>query len=266
MNLAFLDPYRERDSFVHRLDARVKLVVCLFFIVTINLSPIQAWPAYVLYLALIVSIIAASRLSVGSVVRRSMLAAPFVLIAAVGMPFVAEGRGILTIPLLSWRLTVTDVGMLRFANVIVKSWLSVLVAVALIFTTHFLELARAMRSLGVPAILTSIILLMYRYLYVLVDEALRMIRAREARSAAAEDGHEGGGLLWRLKVSGNMVGTLFLRTYERSERSYHAMLARGFTDEIHTLAQQILDPRHVTLGGLGVALLTAVVAVANLCW
>ena len=72
--------------------------------------------------------------------------------------------------------------------------------------------------------------LMYRYLFVFADEALRLLRARAARSATI-DNKGGGSLWWRGKIAGGMVGNLALRAFERSERIYDAMISRGFQDE-----------------------------------
>ena len=70
-------------------------------------------------------------------------------------------------------------------------------------------------------------MLMYRYLFVLVEEAQSMMRARAARSAAIGP-KSGGSIVWRAKSAGGMAGSLFIRTLDRSERIYMAMVARGY--------------------------------------
>jgi len=91
---------------------------------------------------------------------------------------------------------------------------------------------------------------MYRYLFVFADEALRLMRARAARSAVGTGGKSGGGLMWRGRVAGGMVGNLALRAFERSERIYDAMVARGFQGEIKTLTSPPLTDkdRNVLVG------------------
>jgi cobalt/nickel transport system permease protein len=96
----------------------------------------------------------------------------------------------------------------------------------------------ALRHLRVPGPLVAIVSFMYRYLSVLTDETSRLLRARESRSARLADATElksGGTILWRARVAGNMAGQLFLRSYERSDRIYNAMLARGYQGHIYTL-------------------------------
>jgi cobalt/nickel transport system permease protein len=126
------------------------------------------------------------------------------------------------------RLTVSGEGLRIFATIALKSWLSVQAALLLTFTTPFHDLLDALRELRLPRIMVAIIGFMYRYLAVLGDEAQRLMRARAARSGVTAEGGGGGSLAWRARVTGNMVGSLFLRSYERSERIYDAMLARGF--------------------------------------
>ena len=266
MSLAFLDPYREIPSPVHRFDARIKVLFALGYIVIANLTPVSSWPAHVAYLAVALALVALARLSLASVIGRSLLVLPFVLMASAGVPFVREGAVIASMPLPWGSLSVTDVGALRFANVMSKAWLSLLMSVTLVFTTRFLDIARGLRALGIPAILVSTILLMYRYLFVLVDEAQRLLRAREARSAAAEDGRSGRSLLWRAKVTGSMIGTLFLRTYERSERIYSAMLARGYTGEMRALGERDIQRHEFAASGLGLFVLCCVAVIFSFYW
>ncbi len=101
-------------------------------------------------------------------------------------------------------------------------------------TTHFVDVLRALRAFRLPAILVAILSFAYRYLFILTEEAQRLLRARECRSAAL-DGKGGGSVVWRAKVTGRLVGTLFLRAFERSERVYVAMVSRGYAGEIRSL-------------------------------
>jgi cobalt/nickel transport system permease protein len=131
-------------------------------------------------------------------------------------------------------LTISAEGLRRFLTIMAGSWLSVQVALLLAFTTPFHDLVDGLRELRIPKIIIAIISFMYRYLAVLTDEGARMLRARDARSAAG-DGASGGSIRWRATVTGRMVGSLFLRAYERSERIYAAMQARGFEGEFRHL-------------------------------
>jgi cobalt/nickel transport system permease protein len=105
----------------------------------------------------------------------------------------------------------------------------------------------------VPAVLTATISFMYRYLFVLVDEAMRLQTARAARSVGT-----GRTVWWRAQVLGGMIGSLFIRSYERSERIYAAMLSRGFAGEVRTLTRLTWQARDTWVGLAWVAALAAI--------
>jgi cobalt/nickel transport system permease protein len=92
----------------------------------------------------------------------------------------------------------------------------------------------------VPLILIAILSFMYRYLFVLSEEAERLLQARAARSARIP-GTKSPPIFWRAKNAGNMVGQLFLRSYERSDRVYNAMVARGFKGQFLTFRPHVMD-------------------------
>jgi cobalt/nickel transport system permease protein len=221
-----LDRYVAGASPLHRLDARVKVILALVAIVSCVLLPDAAWLAFALTWGLVVlgSVLA----DVGPlfVLKRSVVALPFAL-AAVSVVFTLPGQTIADATIGPWTLTATDRGLARFVSIVIRSWLSIQIAVLLVTTTPFPELMHALRHLRVPALLVAVISLMYRYLAVLVDEASRLLRARDARSARLP-GRRGPSVVWRAGVAGHMVGQLFLRSYERSDRVYAAMLARGY--------------------------------------
>lgn len=254
MHANLFDRYQAGSSPIHRLDPRVKVVVSVLFILSNVLLPDGAWAAFLLSWGLVLLINSQAGLGAGFTVKHSLVALPFAL-AAVTAIFALPGEPIAAWNLGPWRLVATDAGLLRFASILVRSWLSVQVAILLVATTQFPDLMHALRHLRMPAVLVAVILFMYRYLFVLTDEALRLLRARQSRSARPAAGGGGGSLAWRAHVTGNMAGQLFLRSYERSERVYAAMLARGYRGQFLTLNPHEIQARDWLLGGLAVLLL-----------
>jgi len=234
MHFSPFDLYQAGDSILHELDSRTKLALTLAFILSVSLTPVGAWPIYVLLLALALSASVASELGLAFVARRAAVALPFVL-AAFPVMFTLKGDALASLRLGDWTLTLTQPGLERFISVALKSWLSAQMAILLTATTSLPDLLLAMRSMGLPRLLIAVLGLMWRYLAVLVDEALRMLRARDSRSGSW-DGRGGGALFWRARVTGAMAGTLFLRGYERSERVYSAMLSRGYDGTIRSFS------------------------------
>jgi cobalt/nickel transport system permease protein len=227
------DPYQAGDSLWHRADPRAKLLVVVGFILSLSLIPIGRWAGVALLAGLLTAGIFSARLDLRWLLRRSLLALPFVL-AALPLPLTTPGQPLATVPLLGWPISLE--GTLRLLTILVKSWLSVQAALLLVATTPFYEILWGLRGLQMPRLLVAVVALMYRYLFVLADEAARLVRARASR-AALLPGRRRPGLLWQARSAGNMVGALFVRALERSERVYAAMLSRGYTGEL-----RVLDP------------------------
>lgn len=255
--------YEQGESLVHRLDPRVKVALTVLFIISNLLLPDGAWLAFLAAWGLLLLSARLADLSAGFLLRRSLLALPFVL-AAVTVLFTQPGEALWSLQALGRSVTVSDAGLVRFTSIMARSWLSVQMAILLTATTPFPDLMHALRHLRVPAVLVSILGFMYRYLFVLVDEAQRLLRARAARSARAADGSGGGSLLWRARVAGGMVGQLFLRSYERSERVYNAMLARGYRGQLLTMNPHVMTRRDWLAAAMAVALLAGIQIVARL--
>ncbi len=259
MNATAFDRYQERPSPIHRLDPRVKVLLTLAFILAVALLPDGAWPAYGAAVVLIGATTAAARLSPGLVLRRSLLGLPF-LLAVITVLFTVPGRALWQGP---WGLTITDGGLVRFSSITSRSLISLSAAVLLTATTRFPDVLHALRHLRVPAVLVAIIAFMYRYLFVLADEAQRLMRARAARSARLPGAKGGGSLVWRATVVGHMAGQLFVRSLDRSERVYQAMQARGYRGELLTLAPHAMRRRDWLALGVGAAAIVALTIIGR---
>jgi len=105
--------------------------------------------------------------------------------------------------------------------IVAKATLCLLTVILLSNTTPFSDLLRVFRRLRIPALLITMLALMYRYLFVLAEESERMRRARACRTFAS-----GRGGAWKSLAA--VVGRLFVRSTERAERIYAAMCARGW--------------------------------------
>ena len=268
VHVHYLDPHRSLDSPVHALDARVKFILTVAFILTVSLTPYAAWPVFILLLAAVLSVEILSRLGLGYVQRRASLALPFVL-AALPLAFSVEGTNLFTMRLGAWTQTASLEGLERFLSVGFKSWLSIQAAIVLTSSTSFPDLLRAMRAVRLPRLLVAMFGLMWRYLFVLADEALRLMRARAARSGrpgSRADSRPMPSFAWRARVAGGMAGSLFLRAFNRSDRIYGAMLSRCYDGEVRSLPLSSLSPSGwLTLAG-GFSLLILLLSLGVLFW
>lgn len=220
----------------------------------VSLQPTGAFLALAVAWSTLALLSATAGLGFFRLTRSAWFALPFML-AALPLVFSRPGDPLGTFALGPLTLTVSGQGLREFATIALKSWISVQAALLLSFTTPFADLVEGLRRLRLPRIMVAIIGFMYRYLAVLTDEATRLNRARASRSAVVA-GRGGPSALWRARVVGGMIGSLFIRSYERSERVYAAMQARGFEGEFRTLGGRGLT------GPEWAALLVAVGALA----
>lgn len=193
-----VDRYSRLDSPVHRLPAAGKLA----FVLALLVATISTPRAFAPVAAVLAAAAALSRIPPGFLLRRILLLEPL----AVGIAFLALFQ---------------PGGMRIFALVVARATLCLVAMVLLSNTTPFSELLRVLRKARAPDLLITTLALMYRYLFVLVEETDRMRRARACRTFQS-----GPRQTWR--SMGGIAGRLFVRSTERAERIYAAMCARGW--------------------------------------
>lgn len=223
---------------LHCLDARAKLTVTVVYLVTMLSVPLVRLSDLLLYFAFPILTAAMGRLDYGRIFRRSLVVLPFV--AFIGVFNVFYDRE----PAFRIGTLVITVGWTSFLSIILRGLLSVQGLLILVYSTGYYRLCRSMQQMGIPAVFTSQLLFVYRYLYVLIEETLAMSRARDARSFGRRS--------YPLKVWGTMIGQLLIRTFDRAEHITRAMLARGFTGHIpamggHRTAWSLRDTLFLTV-------------------
>lgn len=218
MKHALLDEYAHLHSPIHFLDARVKIVI-FFALIFVSLStPANAFACFGFYIFVIFVFAIISKVPFWFYAKRVLFFFPFIFLMTVFMLFISkDGSSFYNV--LGIRLYKN--GALAAWNIWAKSLISVSSLLVLSATTSFPVLMRAFESFRVPKIITDIASFTYRYIFVIPDEAMRMKRAGDARAYRPR-------WLWHSKTIGNIIGVLFLRSYERSERIYASMCARGF--------------------------------------
>jgi cobalt/nickel transport system permease protein len=250
----------ESHSGLASLDPRSKILLAGGFILTLSLLPPGEFLLYgLLLLALFIGAYF-SGCSPIYLVRRSVIALPFAL-AAVTLLFTIPGETLMTLPMFGIDISVE--GAIRFASVATRSWISVQAAILLVILTKFTDLMWGLQGLHTPSILVSVAGFTYRYLDVLRSEASRLRTARKARSATLSGSRGGGSFLWRARVTGWMVGSLMIRSLERSERIYNAMLARGYSGDVKTLTRFELRSRDYWSMAVGGTTAVFVILVAH---
>ncbi len=243
-----MDSLAHRRGFVQSLDPRAKMAVTGGAVLLAALSE-QFWRLGVLAICLL-ALARVAGLPLGYLARRLLLVLPFAGTIALLLPFTSPGEPIWSTHLGPWEWTLTAQGLSSALLLLARALTASMAVFILVATTPFDRLLHAMHRLGTPRIIVLVLAFLYRYLFVLVDEAMRMYRAAQARNL----GRRRRG---RVAVAAALLGSLFLRTYERAERVYMAMTARGFQGRI-----ELLEPLHFHLGdaaftALGMAFLLA---------
>ncbi len=213
-----LDRLARRDTPVHRVDPRAKVVTTAVFIVCVvsygkyellGLLPFAVFP---------VVLATEGGLPLGFLGKLLLMASPFALVMAAFNPLFDQ-------EVVAYVGSVGVAGgWVSFASIIARFLLTVAAALVLTATTGFTGICLALEKLKVPDVLVTQLLLLFRYIFVLGDEAGRMGQARRLRSFGRR------GMGWR--IYGQMLGQLLLRAFARAQRIYLAMKSRGFDGEI----------------------------------
>lgn len=206
------------SSPLHDIDPRAKLVVTTVFLITMLSVPLHRFSELLLYFAFPLAGSAMGAMRYGQLFRRSLVVLPFV--ALIGLFNVFYER---TPVFRIGTVSITE-GWIGFASILLRGLLSVQALLLLIRSTGYYRLCRSMQRMGMPSLFAAQLLFVFRYLRVLVEEALRMKQARDARGYGRSS--------YPLPMWGTFVGQLMIRTFDRAELVYRAMLARGFTGRI----------------------------------
>lgn len=229
---------------IHRLDPRAKIAGFAGITLVGVSTPLHAWPAFAACFAALAAIAALARVGPGIVWSRVRVILPLVVFVAAFVPFVRGGPAVEVGP-----LSVSEAGLATFALVNAKAAIGALSAILLGATTSFPDILHGLERLRVPRLLTVIAAFMYRYVFVIVDEARRMRAALSARAYRPRH-------LGQAAAIGRLVTALFLRSYERGERVYLAMLARGYAGAMPRLA--VLAFRRADTAFLAALMLTLI--------
>jgi cobalt/nickel transport system permease protein len=214
-----LDRHAYTDSLIHRLDPRGKVLATLVFIITVVSYPKYAVSPLVPFVLFPMTMAIWGFVPFGLLFRRVLIALPFVVFVGIFNPLLDR------LPMLEVGPLVISGGWVSFISLLLRGLLCISSAVVLIATTSMPRIAEALSALGVPSALVAQLQLLYRYLFVLTEEAGRMNRAKQMRSM--EKGTPA-------KVAVGMMSTLLVRTVDRSESIWRAMSARGFEGKLKT--------------------------------
>ena len=213
-----------QDRWVNRLYPSVKLAVTLLVLVLAvsfgkyDLPGLLGLFVYPLFMFI------AGEIRFADALKRVGLVFPLLLIAGIANPFFDRQE-----LFRAGSVAVTG-GMVSMATLFLKGVLCVLSAYILVATTSITGICRALRAAGIPKSIVTVILLIYRYLAVLLEEADRVTSAYALR-APSEKGIA-------IRAWGSLAGSLLIRSMDRAQALYESMLIRGFSGDFRAYPGQ----------------------------
>ncbi|HDL10067.1 MAG TPA: cobalt ECF transporter T component CbiQ [Candidatus Omnitrophica bacterium] len=255
MRHSYLDAYNEVDSIIHRIDARIKCGLIFLFILITVLTPPTCYRRFLLLGIYLSALIGLSRIPIGFFLKRSLMLLPFLLLLFAFLPFIPQDNPGGSYNLLG-KWEISQNALIIIFNSGIKATLSFLALTLLISTTGFNNLMKAFQMFKIPQVFVHTLAFMYRYIFVIQDELQQILKAKKARTIKKSKKTE-------YRALSSIIGTLFLRSYERAENIYYAMIARGFTGKIKTLNTWKIKTRDLIFAGASVLSLTVIILVGK---
>jgi len=211
---AVVERWARGSSPLHQRDPRAKIIALLVFLIALATAgpglPVFAGGLLVLLIAGLVC----AGVPVWGVLVRAGIVLPFAAVLA-GVTWLAGDPT-------------------RGAVVALKSYLSALAVLLVISTTGLPALLRGLEAMGAPRFLLQVAQFLYRYFFVIAEEARQMSRAAAARGASARHQKFGG---QSFRAAAGALAVLFASSYARAEDIHRAMLARGFEGRFPLLGE-----------------------------
>jgi len=241
-------------------SVRLKIIFTICFLFAIVMSPEINRVEIITYCMILFIWTLFARPGMKAFMIKFSVLIPFYCFLIIPILFFFEGSTILSINIGVTQLRITDTGLHKFLTVFIKTFLSLYAVILLSTSDSMTQIFKGLRGIYFPKTLLTIVFITIRYIGVIAAQSRRMIRARSARSFNRS-------FKLYYKSTGTIIGSLFIRSIQRSQNVYHAMLARGFTGEVLILPdpppvnQQIQKSRKICSYALGILMYLLLIAV-----
>lgn len=243
MEITHIDELSKQKNFINNIHPFFKLVLTLAYICVlasfgryevIGLLPLFLYPVVVILVC---------DIPLGIILKRVLFLEPFIITAGILNPVLDRN-------MVELGGLIVSGGWFTFISMVIKSTLMVTAGFLLIATTGMDDIAKTLSLLKVPSVFVMLFLLTYRYIFVLTDEAGRLIKAYQMR-APGQSGI-------KIRVWGSMVGQLLLRTYNRAQTIYQSMVLKGYDGRYTSEIGKRIKPGDVVYFTLWLSLIAAV--------
>lgn len=212
------DKNNRAEGVLTRFDVRAVTLSLLCYLVAMLSLPATDLGDLLVMWCLLIMATSLSGVRFRSMFRKVLFVLPLILLIGLFNPIIDRT------PIATFSGVTITRGWVTFLAIILRGVMAVGAVAVVTEGIGFRAICYALRRLGVPKLFTEQLLFLHRYLFVIVEEAEDMSRARLARS--------GGKSGLRLRVWATLIGTLLIRSIDRAERIYGAMLARGYQGEM----------------------------------
>jgi cobalt/nickel transport system permease protein len=226
MHHAYIDKFAYQDSPIHRLDSRVKFLVTFLFTAVVIALPKASLSILFCYAIGPFTVLVIGGIPLRFVFKHILIVSPFVLVLALSCVIYDKTAITVAFGPFSWHSTL---GLVRCCVIVGKFIVTMMALIALVSTTRFSDLLTGLQKLYVPKVLIIQLGFLYRYIFILIDRAHHILRARQIRRL------RNLGVKKELKVAASMVGSLLVGSLETAENVNIAMHARGFSGNWHSL-------------------------------
>ncbi|ADD67106.1 cobalt ABC transporter, inner membrane subunit CbiQ [Denitrovibrio acetiphilus DSM 12809] len=220
LRVEYIDELARQQSPVHSVEPLAKLITTLFFIITVVSFDRYSLTPLFPFLLFPVVMISVGGLPLWYIVKSVLIVSPFAVLVGIFNPIIDH-----SVVAHVFGVDITG-GWLSFLSILLRFVLTVSSVLVLISLTGFNSVCGALERLRVPKPFVVQLMFLYRYLFLLVEEAGRMIMARTLRSFGRGDG---------FRVYTSLLGHLLLRAMDRAQRIHLAMYSRGFSGNIHMI-------------------------------
>jgi len=219
------EPFAEGSSLIHCLDPRFRIVLVSAFSIAVALS--SHIPVLLSALSVSILLVAMARLNLKEVLKRLRVVFWFLLLIWVVLPFTFEGNSLYHVG----QFTITEPGVMLSTRITIKSTTILLALMAMISTMTIVTLGHALNLLHLPEKIVHLLLMTYRYIFVIEQEYQRLLTAIRIRGFRSDTS------IHSYRTFAYLIGMLFVRASTRAQRVHHAMLCRGFRGRFYTLAR-----------------------------
>jgi cobalt/nickel transport system permease protein len=219
------EPFAAGSSCIHGLDPRFRIVSAFLLSIVVALS--SEFPVLGIAFAISILLVCMAGLHLKRVLKQLLSILSFMLLIWLVLPFTYEGELLYRVG----PLGITKPGVLLCARITIKSIAILLIFISLVSTMTISALGHALGRLHIPGKLVQLLLMTYRYIFVIEQEYQRLTTAMKIR------GFRSGTNIHSYRTYAYLIGMLFVRASIRAQRVQNAMLCRGFKGRFYSLVE-----------------------------